>query len=82
MRNHDYREFEFEAPKLCPIDNVPWKKCEHAPWDREVGLKCPSCGSKEHLAPAWVKKYRMPREIENLEKLRCLDTKLDKLKQK
>lgn len=81
MRKHNYREFEFEPPKLCPIDNKPWEKCEHVPWDREVKLRCPECGSDEHLAPAWIKKYRFQRETETLEKLRELDERLARLRE-
>ena len=82
MKHHEYREFEFEAPELCPICNVPWESCSHAPWDKEPNLSCPSCGSKEHLAPAWIKKYRLPGEIKNLEKLRKLDREIEEVRKK
>lgn len=79
MRQNNYVEFEFDPPEKCPIDNVEWSECDHAPFDKKVGLKCPKCGSSEHIAPAWIKEYRMPKELETLEKLRTLDNKLKEL---
>ena len=80
MRQNSYTEFEFDAPEKCPIDNVKWSDCEHAPWDMEVGLACPKCGSSEHLAPAWSKNYRFPRELEILNEIKELDARIEQLK--
>ncbi len=80
MRQNNYEEYEFDAPEKCPIDNVLWENCEHAPWDEEVKLKCPKCGSSEHIAPAWVKSYRFSGEVTALSKLKALDAELQATK--
>jgi len=82
MRKHDYKEYEFEPPTQCPICHIPWDECEHAPWDHEVELKCPSCGSSQYIAPAWIKKYRLPGELETIQRLRELDAEIARLQQK
>jgi hypothetical protein len=74
-RKHNYDEFEFEVGDVCPLCHKPWDECEHAPWDEEVGLKCPECG-KANLAPAWSKNIRMPGEKETIQKLKALDKEL------
>jgi len=43
----------FQAPQLCPICNVKWGTgyCKHNPWEKSVGITCPSCGSDNLYNP-------------------------------